>query len=196
MEWVVEIGDEFDPELDALHEEVQTEILALSRLLQLFGPQLGRPRVDTLNGSRHANMKELRFSAADGEWREAFAFDTERKAILLVAGDKSGGGERRFYRGLIRKADERFDAHLTRLKNNDGGPIMPVNVDEKIQKAGRLTTQKGRGAGGGVDSRGDDPARSQKGAGVDAGAHGGATRHHAGRRIEASKSEATSCSPR
>ena len=53
------------------------EILALSRLLQQFGPQLGRPRVDTLKGSRHANMKELRFGAADGEWRVAFAFDTE-----------------------------------------------------------------------------------------------------------------------
>ena len=75
--------------------------------------------MDTLNGSRHANMKELRFSAADGEWRVAFAFDTERKAILLVAGDKSGGGERRFYRGLIRKADERFDAHLARLKRKE-----------------------------------------------------------------------------
>ena len=66
--WVVEIGDEFKPEFFALKEDVQSEILALSRLLQQFGPQLGRPRVDTLNGSRHANMKELRFSAADGEW--------------------------------------------------------------------------------------------------------------------------------
>ena len=65
---------------------VPTEILSLSRLLQQFGPHLGRPRVDTLNGSRHANMKELRFSAADGEWRVAFAFDTKRKGILLVAG--------------------------------------------------------------------------------------------------------------
>jgi hypothetical protein len=60
-------------------------------------------------------MKELRFSAADGEWRVAFAFDTMRTGILLVAGDKSGVGERRFYRELIRKADERFDAHLARL---------------------------------------------------------------------------------
>jgi hypothetical protein len=51
--------------------------------------------VDTLNGSRHANMKELRFSAADGEWRVAFAFDPKRKAILLVAGDKSGGSGKR-----------------------------------------------------------------------------------------------------
>ena len=116
MSWVVEIGDEFELEFDALHEDVRAEILALSHLLQQFGPQLGRPRVDTLSNSRHANMKELRFSAADGEWRVAFAFDTRRKAILLVAGEKSGGSEQRFYRGLIRKADARFDAHLARLQ--------------------------------------------------------------------------------
>jgi len=61
-------------------------------------------------------MKELRFSAAGGEWRVAFAFDSKRKAILVVAGDKSGVREKRFYRELIRKADERFDAHLARLK--------------------------------------------------------------------------------
>jgi len=61
-------------------------------------------------------MKELRFSAADGEWRVAFAFDPKRKAILLVAGDKSGIRENRFYRELIRKADDRFDAHLARLQ--------------------------------------------------------------------------------
>jgi hypothetical protein len=116
LSWVVEIGDEFEPEFDALHQEVQTEILALSRLLQQFGPHLGRPRVDTLKGSGHANMKELRFSAADGEWRVAFAFDPKRKAILLVAGDKSGVSEKRFYRNLIAKADDRFEAHLVRLE--------------------------------------------------------------------------------
>lgn len=113
--WVVEIADEFAVEFAELEEEVQTEILALSRLLQQFGPQLGRPRVDTLDGSRHANMKELRFSAAGGEWRVAFAFDPKRTAILLVAGDKSGGSEGKFYRRLIRKADVRFDNHLSRL---------------------------------------------------------------------------------
>ena len=114
MEWAVEMADEFKAEFDALHEDVRTEILALSLVLEKFGPQLGRPRVDTLKGSRHANMKELRFSAADGEWRVAFALDPRRRAILLVAGDKSGGSEKRFYRELIRKADDRFDAHLAR----------------------------------------------------------------------------------
>jgi hypothetical protein len=118
VSWAVEIGDEFESELDDLDDDVRLEILALARLLQQFGPRLG-PRVDTLNGSRHANMKELRFSAADGEWRVVFAFDTRRKAILLAAGDKSGGSEKRFYKQLITKADERFDAHLARLKTKE-----------------------------------------------------------------------------
>lgn len=93
MIWTVLFGDEFEAEFQDLHEDVRAEILALSLVLQQFGPQLGRPRVDTLKGSRHANMKELRFSVADGEWRVAFAFDSKRRAILLVAGDKSGGSE-------------------------------------------------------------------------------------------------------
>jgi hypothetical protein len=116
LQWVVEIGDEFKPEFDALPEEVQDELLAKARVLQQFGPQLGRPTVDTLNGSKYANMKELRFNAADGVWRAAFAFDPKRHAVLLVAGDKSGGSEKQFYKDLIAKADARFDAHLVRLK--------------------------------------------------------------------------------
>jgi hypothetical protein len=116
LSWIVEIGDEFELEFYELHEDVRTEILALTRFLQQFGPQLGRPRVDTLNDSRHANMKELRFDAADGVWRVAFAFDPKRNAVLLIAGDKSGGGEKRFYRQLITKADERFDEHLSQMK--------------------------------------------------------------------------------
>ena len=106
MRWrVVEIDDEFEPEFDELHEDVRTEILALTRLLQQFGPQLGRPRVDTLNDSRHANRKELRFSAAGGEWRVVFAFNTKRKAILLVAGDKSGVSEKRLAHLACRKKE-------------------------------------------------------------------------------------------
>lgn len=91
---------------------VQTELLAHAKLLAMFGPSLGRPRVDTLKGSRHTNMKELRFKADDGVWRVAFAFDPTRCAVLLVAGDKSGVSQRLFYRRLIAKADARYDAHL------------------------------------------------------------------------------------
>ena len=91
---------------------MQDELLAHLRLLEQFGSQLGRPRVDTLKGSRHANMKDLRFDAADGVWRFAFAFDPNRHGIIPCGGDKSGGSEKRFYRQLIDKADARFDAHL------------------------------------------------------------------------------------
>jgi hypothetical protein len=115
MAWTVEFGDEFDPEFDELAEEVQDELLAQAAVLERFGPMLGRPHVDTLNGSKHANMKELRFDADDGVWRVAFAFDLRRKAVLLVAGDKSGVKERRFYRQLIAVADQRFEAHLKRV---------------------------------------------------------------------------------
>jgi hypothetical protein len=73
-------------------------LLAHAEVLADFGPALGRPHVDTLAGSRHANMKELRFNAVDGVWRVAFAFDPERRAILLVAGDKSGMSQARFYK--------------------------------------------------------------------------------------------------
>jgi hypothetical protein len=55
------MADEFKPEFDARDQGVCREVLALALVLREFGPQLGRPRVDTLNGSRHANMKELRF---------------------------------------------------------------------------------------------------------------------------------------
>lgn len=112
MAWNVEFHDAFELEFDALTADVQDAIFAHAQLLKTFGPSLGRPRVDTLKGSRHSNMKELRFRAADGAWRVAFAFDPRRNAVLLIAGDKSGGSEKRFYKQLIKKADQRFDQHL------------------------------------------------------------------------------------
>ena len=116
MVWEIQLGEEFDPEYLALPGQVRREITAIAQLLEQFGPQLGRPRVDTLNGSSYPNMKEMRFDAEDGVWRVAFAFDPKRMAILLLAGDKSGGNETRFYREFIRKADQRFELHLNRLE--------------------------------------------------------------------------------
>lgn len=94
------------------------------QVLERFGAELGRPQVDTLKGAKHANMKELRFRADDGVWRVAFAFDPQRKAVLLVGGDKSGGNERKFYKALIMSADARFDRHLVALqKGKDNGQV-------------------------------------------------------------------------
>jgi|SRR5579859_1282701 len=116
MVWNVSFHDEFDIEFTSLSDAVQDELLAHAKVLAQLGPTMGRPRVDTLAGSRHANMKELRFEADNGVWRVAFAFDPTRSAILLVAGDKGGLGQKRFYRSLIARADDRFDAHLKHLK--------------------------------------------------------------------------------
>jgi hypothetical protein len=117
MRWDVEFEDAFEAEFLALDQEVQDSLLAVAKLLADYGPQLGRPYADTLKGSKYANMKELRFEAVNGEWRAAFAFDPQRKAVLLVAGDKSGTSQKRFYKQLVAKADLRFSAHLKRLKS-------------------------------------------------------------------------------
>jgi hypothetical protein len=64
-------------------------------------------------------MKEIRFNAGNGVWRIAFAFDPERKAVLLVTGNKTGTNQQRFYKNLIKIADERFSDHLKRLKEKE-----------------------------------------------------------------------------
>ena len=113
MPWTVLFHWEFQAEFGVLPEGIQDELLARLGVLGEFGPMLGRPHVDTLDGSSFANMKELRFQL-DGVWRFAFAFDPQRQAIVLVGGDKEG--ERNFYKNLIRIADQRFAAHVARLK--------------------------------------------------------------------------------
>jgi hypothetical protein len=114
--WTVALHDDFLPEYDELPQEVQDELLAKLGLLEQFGPQLRRPHVDTLKGSRHDNMKELRFYAADAAWRFLFAFDPNRSAIVLCGGSKSGGSEDLFYRKMVAKADSRFGAHLAQIQ--------------------------------------------------------------------------------
>jgi hypothetical protein len=120
MQWTVIFHEEFEPEFDELPAEVQDELYAEAGFVEKFGPETGRPHVDTLNGSDYANMKELRFEADNGEWRVAFAFDPKRRAVLLVAGDKAGVSEKKFYKRLIAKADARYERHLQKLKVEAG----------------------------------------------------------------------------
>ncbi|MEO1190479.1 MAG: type II toxin-antitoxin system RelE/ParE family toxin [Pseudomonadota bacterium] len=116
MAWQVELHPAFAAELKAVSPTVRVAVLARATLLEAYGPNLGRPYTDTLKGSRMPNMKELRLDADDGVWRVAFAFDPQRQAILLCAGDKSGVEPARFYKRLISLAEERFGEHLARLE--------------------------------------------------------------------------------
>lgn len=119
MKWTVIFHKEFEPEFKKLPEKVQNELLSNAKVLAQIGPALGRPIVDTLKNSKHSNMKEMRFSIADGVWRVAFAFDPNQEAVLLVAGDKSGVGKKFFYKSLIKRADKRFDQHLAALREKE-----------------------------------------------------------------------------
>lgn len=115
--WEVIFHEDFLSDFRAFDLDVRRELVAAARAIELAGPKAGRPHVDTLKGSKHDNMKELRFKARNGSeiWRAAFAFDPLRKACVLVAGDKQGRDESKFYKALISKADKRFDAHLKQL---------------------------------------------------------------------------------
>ncbi len=119
MSWSVSFHPKFEAEYEELSEAVQDDLIAALTPLRKYGPALGRPDVDTLNDSHYANMKELRFRADGGVWRVAFAFDPRRNGILLVAGDKSGVSERKFYTRLIDKADRRYKEHLEKLESKE-----------------------------------------------------------------------------
>jgi hypothetical protein len=99
-----------------LDSDTFQQVTAALRELRDEGPNLGRPLVDTVKGSRHRNMKELRpGSSGRSEIRVLFAFDPQRQGILLVAGDKSGRWAD-WYKRAIPLADDRFDEHIERLR--------------------------------------------------------------------------------
>jgi hypothetical protein len=112
MRWTAERSDEFKKWWETLTESERRKVAISLDELKTRGPNAGRPLVDTVNGSRHPNMKELR---ATKTIRVFFAFDPRRKAVLLIGGNKAGK-TKRFYRQMIAKADKIYDAHLQRIE--------------------------------------------------------------------------------
>ena len=115
--WTIDLHPEARDEVAALPKPVRFALGEALGAVQVEGPNLGRPLVDTLQGSRHANMKELRFETKEAVWRFAFAFDPMQRAIVLIGGDKQGVSKRKFYKWLISHADARFDSHLEGIKS-------------------------------------------------------------------------------
>jgi len=112
--WQIEYTDEFGQWWGDLSEDEQESIAASVELLRQLGPGLPSPHADTVRGSKHANMKELRTQHQGRPLRTLFAFDPRRCAILLVGGDKTG--DKRFYRRMVPLADRLYDTHLKELK--------------------------------------------------------------------------------
>lgn len=113
--WRIETTDTFDCWFDALNDTDRANVLAAMIVLRERGPMLSRPYADTVYGSSHRNMKELRVQSKGDPIRAFFAFDPKRKGILLCAGNKAGD-EKRFYEVMIPIADREFTAHLDALK--------------------------------------------------------------------------------
>ncbi|MFA7486385.1 MAG: type II toxin-antitoxin system RelE/ParE family toxin [Phycisphaerae bacterium] len=112
--WEVEYTDEFEKWWQSLTEEQQQDLVVSVELLRNLGPSLPRPYSDTIKGSKHSNMKELRTQSKGKPLRTLYAFDPRRCAILLIGGDKTG--DNRFYKKMIPLADRLYDEHLKELK--------------------------------------------------------------------------------
>lgn len=108
--WKILSVQEFDEWNNELDEGSQLAILEDVKFLSLIGPELGRPYVDTINESKHKNLKELRTKFNKHVYRIFFAFDSKRKGILLIGGDKRGN--KRFYKEMVPMADKIYDKYI------------------------------------------------------------------------------------
>ncbi|MBQ7607948.1 MAG: type II toxin-antitoxin system RelE/ParE family toxin [Desulfovibrionaceae bacterium] len=97
--WIVGHCNEFAEEFQLFPSALQDELVKHQLVLEQFGPEMGRPLVDTIRGSKLANLKELRFTWDGQSYRFLFAFDPYRNAIILVGGCKAN--DKKFYQKLI-----------------------------------------------------------------------------------------------
>jgi hypothetical protein len=124
MAWEIYLTDEVLGWLDGLlsydpesHRQVVYAIEALAEA----GPNLGRPLVDRIKGSRLHNLKELRPGSAGGsEIRVLFVFDPWRCSVLLVAGDKAGDWKG-WYRTAIPRAEDLYAIYLKERAEEEAG---------------------------------------------------------------------------
>ncbi|EGT4370761.1 type II toxin-antitoxin system RelE/ParE family toxin [Cronobacter malonaticus] len=117
MTWMVIFTDRFNDWYQQQPEGLQDRIAALLWNLRYSGPLVGRPLVDTVKGSRYPNLKELRVQYGGEPWRVFFAFDAERQAVVLCAGNKRS--QKHFYDALIRQAEEEFFLHVQAMERRN-----------------------------------------------------------------------------
>lgn len=115
--WLLKTTDRFDWWFSTLQDHERAAVLGSLLVLRARGPELPRPRADSIQGSRYSNMKELRVQCRGKPIRIFFAFDPQRTGVLLCAGGKTGN-EKRFYREMIPIADREFTDYLNKTRGN------------------------------------------------------------------------------
>lgn len=112
--WEVVTTAEYQEWFRTLDEHVRARLQRAQERLAAEGPTLGRPMADTVQGSSHSNMKELRPTPTI---RAFFAFDPWQQAVLLCGGDKTKSKKgKNWYKRMIRQADALFDDHLANAR--------------------------------------------------------------------------------
>ncbi len=139
MAWQIDEHPQYENWFEKQEEGLQDEILTVVGLLKKEGPMLSRPYADTLEGSQHSNLKELRVQYKGEPWRILFAFDPQRTAILLLGGNKVGNA--RWYKENIPIADQRFTEHLEELQSKQehdkDGNVRRKNGSAQSRKKGK-----------------------------------------------------------
>ena len=117
--WPIDYTKEYEDWFSVQEEENKVAINAKILLLSEFGPHLGRPYVDTVYGSKYANLKELRVSYKNTVFRILFCFDKVRNCWLLIGGNKKGKNEKLFYKNLIKQAEELIEEYLENMEEKN-----------------------------------------------------------------------------
>ncbi|MHB1510199.1 MAG: type II toxin-antitoxin system RelE/ParE family toxin [Acidimicrobiales bacterium] len=118
MPWEVLVSEKFELWWHDLTSDHQNALAARIAMLRDHGPALGRPTVDTIQGSKLANLKELRASVGRAQLRVLFVFDPARRAVLLVAGSKTGQWQLWYHR-VIPEAERLYAQHLATMRRKE-----------------------------------------------------------------------------
>jgi hypothetical protein len=115
-----------------LDPELRAKVAGAVARVAAVGPTLGRPHVDVIHGSRVRKLKEAR---VDRGTRVLFAFDSNRNAVMLVGGDKTGKWNR-WYPAKVRLVERLYLDH-ERSIGKDGRCLSE-------REAGRTSSQMSR----------------------------------------------------
>ncbi len=113
MTWEILVTDEYEGWFLDLTEAEQIDVQAMVDVLEIKGPNLGRPQADTIKGTKKVkNLKELVIQHAGKPYRVFYAFDPKRRAVLLCGGRKDGSKDKQFYKQMVPLAEAEFADHL------------------------------------------------------------------------------------
>lgn len=134
--WNIKQTEEFQDWFEEADDQLQEDIVENVEILRQFGPNLGRPKADTIKGSTIRNLKELRFDSDNKVVRLFFVFDPDRNAVLLVGGDKAGSGDKTFYTKMIAESEKVYVKYLEERKR------LIQEEEDRLKKAKKKKTSK------------------------------------------------------